>query len=232
LIRELDEELALPNSVRIHWTGCPNSCGQPQVADIGLMGTKVRKDGKTVEGVDLYMGGKVGKHAVLGTCVQKSIPCEDLKPVLIDLLIQNFGAQIRTTPLKTSAQIQFSVEEEVVPSPVAAVNGAATFAYQPVAVEIPAPSAPPAQAAIASFAKSGKEVACTEADTLLDVATQAGVELDSSCQAGTCGTCKQRLLEGQVQYEGEPDGLDASEQAAGWILTCIAHPIGKVVIDA
>ena len=111
------------------------------------------------------MGGKVGKHAVLGTCVQKSVPCEDLKPVLIDLLIQNFGAQIRTTPLKTSAQIQFSVEEEVVASPVAAVNSPAASndttasAYQPVAVEIPTPSAPPAQAAIASFAKSGKEVA-------------------------------------------------------------------------
>ncbi|MBD2122552.1 ferredoxin--nitrite reductase [Trichocoleus sp. FACHB-262] len=235
LIQELDSELSLPKSVRIHWTGCPNSCGQPQVADIGLMGTKVRKDGKTVEGVDLYMGGKVGKHAVLGTCVQKSIPCEDLKPFLTNLLIQNFGAQIRTTPLKTSAQIQFSVEEEVVPSPVAAVNVPAASSYQPVAVATPVPSAPPAppaQPAIASFAKSGKEVACTEADTLLDVATQAGVELDSSCQAGTCGTCKQKLLEGQVRYEGEPDALDASEQAAGWILTCIAHPIGKVVIDA
>ena len=56
LIRELETELSLTRPVRIHWTGCPNSCGQPQVADIGLMGTKVRKDGKTVEGVDIYNG--------------------------------------------------------------------------------------------------------------------------------------------------------------------------------
>jgi len=76
LIRQLDAELNIPRGVRIHWTGCPNSCGQPQVADIGLMGTKARKDGKTVEGVDLYMGGKVGKDAHLGSCVQKGIPCE------------------------------------------------------------------------------------------------------------------------------------------------------------
>lgn len=95
LISELEAELDSPTAVRIHWTGCPNSCGQPQVADIGLMGTKVRKDGKTVEGVDIYMGGKVGKDAVLGTCVTKGIPCSDLKPVLRDLLVQHFGAKPR-----------------------------------------------------------------------------------------------------------------------------------------
>ncbi len=95
LARELDAELEIPNKVRIHWTGCPNSCGQPQVADIGLMGTKVRKDGKTVEGVDLYMGGKVGKDAELGSCVQKGIACDDLKSVLRDLLIEQFGAKAR-----------------------------------------------------------------------------------------------------------------------------------------
>lgn len=95
LAKELDQELICPHPVRIHWTGCPNSCGQPQVADIGLMGTKTRKDGKAVDGVDLYMGGKVGKDAELGTCVQKGIPCSDLKPILRDLLIQTFGAQPR-----------------------------------------------------------------------------------------------------------------------------------------
>jgi ferredoxin-nitrite reductase len=95
LARELDAELELANKVRIHWTGCPNSCGQPQVADIGFMGTKVRKDGKTVEGVDLYMGGKVGKDAELGSCVEKGIACDDLKPKLRELLIEQFGAKPR-----------------------------------------------------------------------------------------------------------------------------------------
>ncbi len=95
IARQLDQAWILPAPVRIHWTGCPNSCGQPQVADIGLMGTKVRKDGKTLEGVDIYMGGKVGKEAKLGTCVQKGIPCDDLPSVLGDLLHQHFGAQPR-----------------------------------------------------------------------------------------------------------------------------------------
>lgn len=93
MIKALEAELHLTRPVRIHWTGCPNSCGQPQVADIGLMGTKVRKNGKAVEGVDIYMGGKVGKDAHLGTCVTKGIPCEDLQPVLRDLLIEHFEAK-------------------------------------------------------------------------------------------------------------------------------------------
>jgi len=74
IARQLDTTLNLPQPVRIHWTGCPNSCGQPQVADIGLMGTKVRQNGKPAEGVDIYMGGKVGKDAQLGTCVKRGCP--------------------------------------------------------------------------------------------------------------------------------------------------------------
>lgn len=92
MVKDLEAELTIPNSVRIHWTGCPNSCGQPQVAEIGLLGTKARKDGKAVEAVDIYMGGKVGKDAQLGDRVMKSIPCDDLKPVLRDLLTEHFGA--------------------------------------------------------------------------------------------------------------------------------------------
>lgn len=96
LVRELEAELELSQPVRIHWTGCPNSCGQPQVADIGLMGTKARKNGKAVDGVDIFMGGKVGKDAQLGTCVTKGVPCEDLKPVLRQLIVEHFSARLRS----------------------------------------------------------------------------------------------------------------------------------------
>jgi len=95
LAQSLDQTLSVPQPVRIHWTGCPNSCGQPQVADIGLMGTKVRKDGQAVEGVDIYMGGKVGKEAQLGQCVQKGVACDDLPQVMQQLLIEHFQAQPR-----------------------------------------------------------------------------------------------------------------------------------------
>lgn len=102
MIKELETELTLTQPVRIHWTGCPNSCGQPQVADIGLMGTKVRKNGKAVEGVDIFMGGKVGKDAHLGSCVIKGIACDDLQPVLRNLLMENFGAKLKQEALVTT----------------------------------------------------------------------------------------------------------------------------------
>ncbi len=95
LSQQLDELLSVPESVRLHWTGCPNSCGQPQVADIGFLGTKARKDGKPVEAVDIYMGGKVGKHAQLGERVMKAVPCEDLPAVVSELLKEKFGAIAR-----------------------------------------------------------------------------------------------------------------------------------------
>lgn len=93
MIQELAQELEQPNPVRIHWTGCPNSCGQPQIADIGFIGTKTRKNDQTVEAVDIWLGGKVGKDAHFGKEIMKRVACEDLKPVLRNLLIEHFGAR-------------------------------------------------------------------------------------------------------------------------------------------
>jgi ferredoxin-nitrite reductase len=205
LIQAIEAEMDCPQPVRIHWTGCPNSCGQPQVADIGLMGTKVRKDGRTVEGVDIYMGGKVGKDAKLGACVMKSIPCEDLKPVLQDLLIQHFGAQPKAGVTVTS------------PTAAAAAPGKA-----------PASSAVTAKAIGAiTFAQSDRVIAWHGEGSILETAEQAGIDLPSSCRSGTCGTCKQRLLSGEVTYTGIPDALEEGDREAGYILTCIAHPAGS-----
>jgi ferredoxin-nitrite reductase len=99
IVKELEQELILTQTVRIHWTGCPNSCGQPQVADIGFIGTKTRKDDRTVEAVDIWMGGKVGQDARLGKEVMKRVPCEDLKSVVRDLLVEHFGAKIKQEAL-------------------------------------------------------------------------------------------------------------------------------------
>ena len=210
MIQELEAELSFPKPVRIHWTGCPNSCAQPQVADIGLMGTKVRKNGKTLEGADIYMGGTVGKDAHLGTCVQKSIPCEDLKPVLHQLLIDKFGAvpkQITGDVALLNRQLLLTVDDG----------------------ETAIPEAKP-QTSTVIFARSGKTVACSEDEFILDVAERAGIELDSNCRSGSCGTCKQQLLEGNVAYDGKLDAL--SDIESGFILACSARAIGKVSINA
>jgi ferredoxin-nitrite reductase len=235
LIEELEAELYCARPVRIHWTGCPNSCGQPQVADIGLMGTKVRKDGKTVEGVDLYMGGKVGKDAHLGTCVRKSIPCEDLKPVLRELLIQQFGA-IQKSELpasmltKSKIIVNSDTSAEINSTHNSSANGSRSDASS-VTVSAPKPQeVPNVPTATVNFVQSQKEVSCSQTDLILDVAEQAGVAIESSCRSGSCGTCKTKLISGEVSYDGEPDGLEDGE--TGYILTCIARPVGQVQIDA
>uniref|UniRef100_A0A6S9KFP9 Ferredoxin--nitrite reductase, chloroplastic n=1 Tax=Heterosigma akashiwo TaxID=2829 RepID=A0A6S9KFP9_HETAK len=88
----LEAKLDIPNLVRIHWTGCPNSCGQAQVGDIGLMGAPAKKDGKAVPGVNMFLGGKVGERPELAEMAQKSIPAEDLVEELSKVLVEKFGA--------------------------------------------------------------------------------------------------------------------------------------------
>lgn len=211
LAKELDQELNIPERVRIHWTGCPNSCGQVQAGDIGLMGTKAKKNGKVVEGVNLFTGGKVGKNAMLGELKEKSIPCEDLKPILRDLLINEFGAS-----LKNGVVIGETIKEYTTESN--GHNGSNGSKEKK------------SSAGKIFFAKSWQEVVCGENESILEAAEKAGIALDSSCLSGTCSTCTQKLIKGEVKYDQEYDALGDLE--AGYILTCSAKPVGQVIIDA
>ncbi|PHT70501.1 Ferredoxin--nitrite reductase, chloroplastic [Capsicum annuum] len=92
ITEEVQRLVSVTQPVRMHWTGCPNSCGQVQVADIGFMGCLTRKEGKTVEGADVFLGGRIGSDSHLGDIYKKSVPCEDLVPIIVDLLVNNFGA--------------------------------------------------------------------------------------------------------------------------------------------
>ena len=55
------EEMIGPDMkpITMHWSGCPAACGNHLVADVGLLGKKIRVKGKVVEAVDVFMGGKV-----------------------------------------------------------------------------------------------------------------------------------------------------------------------------
>lgn len=95
---EVQRQVSLTKAVRMHWTGCPNTCGQVQVADIGFMGCMARnKDGKPVEGVDVFLGGRIGSDSHLGDIYKKGVPCEDLVPLVVDVLVDRFGAVRRET---------------------------------------------------------------------------------------------------------------------------------------
>lgn len=93
---EVQRLVSVTSPVRMHWTGCPNTCGQVQVADIGFMGCMTRnKDGKVVEGADVYVGGKIGSESHLGDVYKKAVPCDDLVPLVVDLLVDKFGGVLR-----------------------------------------------------------------------------------------------------------------------------------------
>lgn len=90
---EVGRLVSLDHPVRMHWTGCPNSCGQVQVADIGFMGCMTRdKNGKIVEGVDVFLGGRIGSDSHLGDIHKKAVPCDELVPLIVDILVNRFGA--------------------------------------------------------------------------------------------------------------------------------------------
>jgi sulfite reductase beta subunit-like hemoprotein/nitrite reductase/ring-hydroxylating ferredoxin subunit len=50
------------SSLRVNVSGCPNSCAQHQIGDIGLAGAKVRIGGKTRDGYQVYLGADLGSH--------------------------------------------------------------------------------------------------------------------------------------------------------------------------
>ena len=206
LAQELDRELDIPQRVRLHWTGCPNSCGQPQAGDIGLMGTKVRQDGKAVEGAKIYAGGKVGQGAELGTIVNQGVAVDDLKATLRTLLMEKFDAKLKDGVVIEEPQAVVEVAQKISSEPTSPI-GTKVF-----------------------FANSWKESSCIESEYVLDAAEKAAIEIESSCRAGTCGTCTAKVLKGEVTYDSDYDALNGLEP--GEILTCCAKPVSSIVVDA
>uniref|UniRef100_A0A7N0VA02 Ferredoxin--nitrite reductase, chloroplastic n=1 Tax=Kalanchoe fedtschenkoi TaxID=63787 RepID=A0A7N0VA02_KALFE len=91
--QEVNQLVSVTQPVRMHWTGCPNTCGQVQVADIGFMGCMARdENGKTCEGVDVFVGGKIGSESHLGEIYKKAVPCKNVAPLVADILVNQFGA--------------------------------------------------------------------------------------------------------------------------------------------
>ncbi len=68
-----------------------------------------------------------------------------------------------------------------------------------------------------------------EQPSILDAASAAGLEMPFSCTSGVCGTCRAKVLEGDVRPERN-FALDKSELAAGFVLCCQAHPITQHVV--
>ena len=73
----------------------------------------------------------------------------------------------------------------------------------------------------------GKEVTCLEEDTLLEALERDGNPIPFGCRKGQCGSCKARLIAGEVEIDemASPFALSEPERDEGWILLCCSIPL-------
>jgi len=83
-----------------------------------------------------------------------------------------------------------------------------------------------------SLAKSDRSFSVAADQPVLDAALAAGLNLPHSCKGGNCGSCRARLLQGEIAYpNGRPLGLSDSEAALGLILLCQARASTDITIE-
>jgi ferredoxin-NADP reductase len=80
------------------------------------------------------------------------------------------------------------------------------------------------------FQRCNKAVVVSQDQSVLEAAEAAGVPIPSMCRAGVCGTCRTKVLEGQV--EGDFDLIDDDDRREGYVLSCMARPVENCVVDA
>ncbi len=90
LVSEMEDRLpAFDQQIKLHVTGCTNSCGQHWIADIGLEGKKIKKDGALVDAFFFCVGGAVGKYARPARTLGYRAAAEDV-PAAIERLLRGY----------------------------------------------------------------------------------------------------------------------------------------------
>jgi sulfite reductase (ferredoxin) len=90
LVDEMEERLPqFDQQLKLHVTGCPNSCGQHWIADIGLEGKKIKYEGKLTDAFYFCVGGAVGQHAAISRPVGYRCPAP-LVPEAIERLLRQY----------------------------------------------------------------------------------------------------------------------------------------------
>jgi ferredoxin-nitrite reductase len=83
----VEQMLSLDMPVNIHLTGCPNSCAQHYIGDIGLIGTKVGEE--AVEGYHLFVGGGYGSQQAIGREFQRDVKADEA-PAVVERLLRSY----------------------------------------------------------------------------------------------------------------------------------------------
>ena len=85
--REMDERVGDvgQEAVRMHFSGCSASCAQPQIGDVGFRGETAKTQTSIVEGVDIGLGGSLGRDAAFIDWVEGSKPAEEVPDALVSV---------------------------------------------------------------------------------------------------------------------------------------------------
>ncbi len=95
--REMDGKFADDvgqEAVRMHFSGCSASCAQPQIGDIGFRGETAKTKDGIVEGVDIGLGGSLGKDAAFIDWIEGARPSETV-PEALSNLVERFKEERR-----------------------------------------------------------------------------------------------------------------------------------------
>ena len=80
---------------------------------------------------------------------------------------------------------------------------------------------------------SGKQFTVNQDETLLEAALRQGVNLPYGCKNGACGSCKGKIVEGQVTHgQHSQSALSSADETSGGTLFCCAHPQSDLLIEA
>ena len=80
---------------------------------------------------------------------------------------------------------------------------------------------------------SGKQFTVTQDETVLEAALRQGINLPYGCKNGACGSCKGKVLAGQITHgQHSENALSRTDETAGGILFCCSHPQSDLLIEA
>ena len=111
LAEQLEAKVALDRPLNVHLTGCPNSCAQHYLADIGLLGTKVEAGDDMIEGYDVFIGGGAGTEQRLGRPLFRAVPFPELAVKLERVLRTYLGHRRSSEESFRAFSERHSVEE-------------------------------------------------------------------------------------------------------------------------
>jgi ferredoxin-nitrite reductase len=86
LAKYLEKRLELDQPVNIHLTGCPNSCAQHYMGDIGCLGTRTKISGESVDAYHVFVGGGFGKNQAVGRQIFSGVTGKRLPETLERML--------------------------------------------------------------------------------------------------------------------------------------------------